>query len=167
MEDPLLLHLLHKYNLMNQDDMDLRKNVAKIAESLIAHGADITATTASGDTALHYLASYGFCHLAITCPVDLFEAENRNGWTCLHFAAESGQYKMIQLMLDKVPSLRRRKTNDHLTPGDLARRHFPRCTMLLEMEESEKKPTKSVRFPSGVKARVKLKCGETVPVRVI
>jgi hypothetical protein len=66
----------------------------------------------------------------------------------LHFAAANGQYKMIELLLDKAPNIRRRKTNANQTAADLSRENFPRCTQTLEGNETLRSP-KSVRFASA------------------
>lgn len=139
---------------MNPDDIELRDHVAHVCFLLVSNGADLNISTSSNkDTPLHYFANFGFCQLAQKCSVDLFPLENKNGWTCLHFAAESGQYEMIKYILTQLPRLRKRTTNNKLLPIDLTKHNFPRCTALLATHENQENP-KSVRFAESVKNEI-------------
>ena len=132
----------------------MRDNVEYICQLLISHGADLTCVTSSDkDSPVHYFANYGFCDLAAKCPIETFSLENKNGWTCLHFASESGQYHMIEYILNQLPSLRKRRTNDKLLPVDLTKHHFPRCKSLLDSFDQK---SKSVRFAESVKTETEV-----------
>jgi len=143
-----LKHSSQVYYGNGSDDIQFLRNVAKVADYFITHGADLARTNQNGDTVLHYFADFGFVELAPRCPLSLFDIANKDGWTSLHFAAANGQYKMIELLLDKAPNLRRRKTNANQTAADLSRENFPRCTQTLEGNETLR-PPKSVRFASA------------------
>ena len=44
-------------------------------------------------------------------PVEFLSKTNNNDWSCLHYAAESGQYKTIEFILNAVPGIADWKSN--------------------------------------------------------
>ena len=54
------------------DDIEFLRNVAKVSDFFISHGADLDRVSENGDTVLHYFADFGFVELAHRCPLSLF-----------------------------------------------------------------------------------------------
>ena len=80
------------------------KNDENLVKRLLANGANASATTGSGYTALMYAAKEGkekMVELLVTKAADAKASTNYEGKTALMYAARYGNKKMVELLLPK------------------------------------------------------------------
>ena len=154
-EMEVLLYLLHTFTSSSNYENDFfREKIEIISQFLIANDAEINIFTKNEDSPLHYFSSLGFCDLAENFDAKMFENRNTSGWTCLHFAAECGQYNMIKLIMKKSKDLQKFETNSGKTAVCLAKEFgFPKCASLIESASFGKKE-KCVKFQDQIESKI-------------
>ena len=77
-------------------------NNVKMAELLIKQGASLNATTTSGDLPIHLAVKGGSLScLELFSPICLQSCRGVLGNSLLHYAAESGQYEMMEHLINQ------------------------------------------------------------------
>ena len=95
-----------------------------ITKLLLEQGADVSAATQQGITALHMAAIRGkgdekVSKLLISKGVDT-HATASGGFTALHFAAATGKIELVKLLIAAGADAKAVTQNGNLTPLDLA-----------------------------------------------
>jgi ankyrin repeat protein len=141
-QDPSVLKLLLEYGANTEAVDCLGRTVLHVAafegririvKILLSHGASVRTRSNDGKCALHFAVQKGkleICEELIANRADVSAADN-HGWTPLHYAAEKQKEDVIFTLL--LANAKITKTNQGLTPSDVARR-LGRITMARELD---------------------------------